>query len=174
METANRGDLDDHLTFVEEASRARLRKTVGKNAGNVQTISRCSVILSSQSSTSRNLPISSRRPLHFKKLSTTDLIPGSVLKITEDDVLGIGIQNRVVGRNEIIDAEGIRRRSAEDFHIQWEAGNVLGRYAAQLKTFQLMSETPIKFDVNNIEREDFNLKYKHFEWYEEIRRKAEP
>ena len=172
METVSRGDLDHHLTSNEEASRARLGKTTGKSAGSVPTISRCSLILSSQSSKSRNRPISSDRPLRFEKLNTANVALGSISKIPEDDALKTGIRNRVIGRNETIDAERIRSRSAEDFHVRWMAGTAVGRYAAHSKTVQLMSEKPIKFDVNHIEREDLNLKYKHFEWYEEIRRKA--
>ena len=68
-----------------------------------------------------------------------------------------------------IDVSKIRRKCERDFRRTWESNEIIGGFSCQPRAIQLMSDEPIRFRCKDIDHEDFNEKYKHFELYEKIR-----
>ena len=68
-----------------------------------------------------------------------------------------------------IDANEIRKKCDKDFQRTWESTEVIGGFSSRPRAVQLMNDEPIRFWCKDIEHEDFNEKYKHFELYEKIR-----
>ena len=84
----------------------------------------------------------------------------------------IPIKKKVVVVKKAIDPEKIRRRCMRDFARSWNAAEVMGGYSERPHVMQLMDEEPIRFWRKDLEHEEFNEKFKHFDEYDRIKREA--
>lgn len=148
----DRGDLIHYLNFAEITQENNLKSQL-KVSSSSSSLVKNSTMLSKQSSNRDNI-ISD-------KISERNIKSSHSL----NDILKI---KNVVKKN-VVDGEKIRRKCNKDF--KWDKALQVGGYSEHNNTFQLMAGEPIRFFKKDIEHEDLNERYKHFELYKSIKEK---
>jgi hypothetical protein len=68
------------------------------------------------------------------------------------------------------DLNKIRLHSAKDFRKCWTSGDLFyGTTSSATRSYQLMQEEPIRFRSVEFDHVDMLEKYRHFQWYDQIR-----
>ena len=96
---------------------------------------------------------------------------GGLLKIRMKSVssLSVSPMKKKPFNKMVINVSEIRKKCEMDFQRSWESTEIIGGFSCQPRAVQLMNDEPIRFRRKDIDHEDFNEKYKHFELYEKIR-----
>ena len=104
-----------------------------------------------------------------KPMTTTP--EGGLLKIRMKSVssLSVSPMKKKPFNKTVINVSEIRKKCEMDFQRSWESTEIIGGFSCQPRAVQLMNDEPIRFRRKDIDHEDFNEKYKHFELYERIR-----
>ena len=117
-------------------------------------------------------------PMHLPAVDLTHLSPtGSlpIVQIRKSPSVYSQVQpfkKKALPIKKVVDADKIRRKCVRDFQKNWNSAEVIGGYAERNKRIQLMDDEPLRFWSKDIEHEDYNERYKHFELYDKIREES--